>query len=333
MLGVTKYLLFAALTVAPGVAQVFPQKNVDLPFDGSPRLPRARWVHGYLPTYLRPMDGKRPAVSMVDKSGATVIPETEIWRQDASLVEIHAVTADAAGRLFAAVEVKGLNGEVTGFVYRVEDGGKTMSFTATGGFIPRALAATRSGEVWAFGTPAELRTQRQTKMEYETLWRFDAAGQVAEKLLPRSTFGDDVIPAHNLGAGAPFMWATSSRVGVFSSTAGRWVEYDVETHQKVVDIRPEGLKAQDGRAPILGELAMTDSDNEVYAFWAYPSQDANALYRLNRSKGVWEKVTPQTKEYRGFFGADGDALIFRAGTKNYGWFPVSGLVSASGSVQ
>ena len=304
-------------------AQTFPTHSVDVQLDFSPRTSLSTWKSGYLPKFSRPIGGGKPTVWMLDKNGATTIAETEIWFPDASHVEVEDVTADSLGNLYASVEAWSGDGRGTGAICRVSQG-KPILVIRTDDFLTEALAVSKSGEIWAFGLPIVLQATRRVSLNYETLWRFDSSGRVIGKLLPRAEFGEDVIPTHVFGdVGGPHLWATGTRIGLFSATASRWIEYDAKTGAKVVDVPVAPPVAADGVKAAIGNLVMTDSANRVFAFVAYRHSDAShvsQLCELDKTSGRWVPVPRASQEFNGLCGADGDSLVLRAGTKTFGWF-------------
>jgi hypothetical protein len=318
------------LALAPLVhAQTFPSHSVDVVLDFTPATSFSRWVGGFLPKYSRAIDGAKPAVWMIDKDGATIIPRTEIHLPDANHLEIRTVTADASGNLYASVEVWSEDYRKTGAVCEVMREKKPMLVIRTGDFVAKALAVSPAGEIWAFGIPLPLETARTSTSDYQTLWRFDRNGNLTDKLLPRSDFGPDVIPTHGWGdIGSPQIWATETRIGIFSATASRWIEYDAKTAKKLVDVPITRPVAEDGATTAAGELAMTSSGNRVFAFLVYRYADSshvNGLYELDKNSGKWIALRRPSGEFNGLYGADGDDLILRAGTKTFGWFSARDL--------
>ncbi|HEX5432229.1 MAG TPA: hypothetical protein VFW83_09695 [Bryobacteraceae bacterium] len=306
-------------------AQVFPERSVDvqLKFDGTTN--RDRWVAGYLPMYSRAINGATPKVWMYDKNGKKTIPETEILFPDTYYANVWDVTADRSGNLYASMEIWSSAGAGTGAICRVAPGAKKILVVKTDDFRWVSLAAGNNGDIWAFGHPLLLQTVRRTKSEYDTLWHFDSSGRLIEKLLPRSVFGPDLIPTQAFGdLGFPYLRITSARLGVYSATAGRWMEYDLSQRKWVVDVPIVRLRASDGIKPIMADLAMTEPDDSVYAFFVYRDVDAthtSGLYRLDKRNAKWVHIDDGSKEFGGLFGADGSDIILRAGSKTYGWFP------------
>jgi hypothetical protein len=248
-----------------------------------------------------------------------------------SYVQIRDVTADRSGNLYASAEVWAPGGAGTGVICKISPGGKTIRVTRTDDFLPISLAVAQNDDVWAFGIPLLLITVKKSTMEYNTLWHFDSAGKLLEQTLPRSTFGPGTEPAHLFGdVGGPHLQATSTRLGLYSATAERWVEYDLRLGKQILDLKVPRLTGPDGVKATLWDLVMTDSDNDVYAFYAYRSPDAShrtAVYRLDKSTAKWIAVheSSGSTEFGALYGADGEELILRAGSGTFGWFPGSSL--------
>jgi hypothetical protein len=319
-------------------AQRLPHHTLDVQLDFSGREVRTTWVNGYLPRFKAAWEGARPVAWMLDRNGRTVITETEVWFPEALQAEIKAVTADVAGNLYASVRVFSKEKVGTGAISRLSPTGGPMLVIRTDDFLATNLAVTRSGQIWAFGLPILLQPKRTTTEEYMTIERFDSGGRLIARMVPRSSFGPNAIPNHNLGGGHPRFWGTTTRVGLYTPVTGRWLEFDAETGRILLDMDASPPAGTDGVKATLVELAMTDSDNRVYAFFTYAFPDQahpRGLYELDRASGKWTRIPDRgpSEEYRGLFGADGDDLIFRAGTKTFGWVPAAKLREASHDVK
>jgi hypothetical protein len=320
-------LLTCASMLGTFSADISATHTVRIQLDFAPGTPRPRWVGAYLPSFSRAIGGTRPTVRMLDRDGKEVIPETEISFSEAYHVEISAVTAYQSGSLYAAAQVWSTIKSETGIICRVSKGDAPIRVIRTDDFLARALAVTRDGEIWAFGLPLLLQTQRTSEEEYMTLWHFDASGRVVDRVLPRSTFGTDEIPTLRHGdVGGPHLCATSTRLGVYSSVARRWIEFDLRTHTKKVDLHLEPPTATDGGRPLMAELVMVESTNDVYAFFTYTAMNAAhrpGLYRLDKSVSRWVRVHERfsATDFGGLFGVEGDELILRSGPYTFGWIP------------
>ena len=55
------------------------------------------------------------------------------------------------------------------------------------------------------------------------------------------------------------------------------------------------------------------------------------LYELDKSSERWVRIPDRgaVEEFKGLFGAEGDDLVFRAGTKTFGWVPAPRLPGSS----
>jgi hypothetical protein len=330
----TAVLALALLVVgqAPVVAQVFPRHTAELDLNLLSQGSREHWVGGYLPQQgLTSI----PEVWMFDRQGKLVIPRTELLPPGASHFDIKHVTADQSGNLYAAGQVWSGAGAGTGAICRIGPGGKTILVIKTDDFVPWVIAATKDGDIWALVVPLLLQTHRTTTNEYNTLWHFDGSGRLLEQLLPRSTFGPEVIPTLGFAdVGKPQLLTTSTRLGVYVAARSRWIEYDLKAGKKIIDLTVPRPAAADGTLALLGDLSMTESDNEVYGFFGYGHRDAahpNVLYRLDKESGRWIKIFDLTPpaEYTWVFGADGDDLVLRAGERTYGWFPAKTLTATT----
>lgn len=309
-------------------AEISPRRAVDVDLDYLSSSASTHWTAGYLPGYSPSFGGAKPEVWMFDRTGKLTIPKTELWFPEASYVKVRDATADHSGNLYASLEVW-LGGTETGAICRVAPGGKPILAIKTDEFLATSLAVTDKGEIWAFVVPLSLQTARTTKTEYNTLWRFDGSGHRLKQLLPRSTFGADLIPTLAFGdIGAPHLWATGARLDVYSASASRWIEYDLNTTQRVVDVTVERPAAPNGTKAAMFELAATEPDNQVYAFFFYTryadAAHRGAIYRLDKTSARWVKVYERTPpaEFDGLFGADGGDLVLRAGQNTFGWFPI-----------
>jgi hypothetical protein len=266
---------------------------------------------------------------MLDRSGKTVIPETEIFFPDAFHVEISAVTADSAGSLYASAQVWSTGKSGTGIICKVSPGSPTILVMRTDDFLARALAVTGEGDIWAFGLPLLLQTEKRSTIEYMTLWHLDPSGKVLERMLPRSGFGADVMPTNGSGEiGGPHLWATSTRLGVYSATGRRWIEFDLQRHEKKLDVTVGPPAGADGTTATLAEVVMTNSHNEVYAFFTYQNIDVAhrpGLYQLDKAAAHWTLIYQRSSlaDFSGLFGAEGDDLILRSGPSTFGWIPSS----------
>lgn len=326
-------VLLLGVTCIRAAAEVFPDHSVDvqLKFDGT--TPRARWVAGYLPSYSRAVNGAKPKVWLLDRNGVLVIPETEIWLPGIQHLDIWDATADQSGNLYAALEIWAPDGNGTGAICRVARGAAGMLIIKTEGFHPSRIAVTLSGDIWVFGHPLVLQTVRRTTTEYATLWHFNAEGKLLQTLLPRSAFCSDCIPSHFFGDfGPPQLWASGTHLDLYSATAQKWVELDSRTGQKELEITPPVPVAEDGIKAILGDVAVTEGTNNVYALFTFRSQDKNhlnSIYKLDRKSSRWILCAPPSREYGGLFGSDGKDVVLRAGSKTFGWFPDSRLAPAN----
>ena len=297
--------------------------TLDVQLEFTPRVARSRWVEGFLPRLSRALNGAKPTVTLLDRNGRTLIPETEIWFEDAFQVDIQQVTADASGNLYASGQMWLASKDGMGLICKVPQTGDPMLVIRTDEFLPRSVAVTKSGDIWAFGIPMLLQASRKTSEEYMTLWHWNKEGKLIDKILPRSTFGSDIIPTHRFGdIGGPILSATSTRLGVYSATSSRWIELDLKG-KVLLDIQVPRPLASDGAKSALAELVMTES-NAVFAYFTYQNPDIShkaGLYKLNKSSSKWTSVLEDSPsdEYAGLFGSDGDNLIFRAGTKTFGW--------------
>jgi hypothetical protein len=313
-------------------AQRLPRHTVDVQLDFSGREAQTSWVNGYFPRFNAAWGNSKPIVWMLDRNGKTVIPKTEIWFPEAFHVEVRAVTADVVGNLYASVEVWSNSKDGIGAICKVSARGDPIRVTRTDEFLALAIAATRGGEVWGFGLPILLQTKRTTTDNYMTIARIDRSGRLIDRMLPRSTFGPEVIPTLGYGdVGMPHLWATSSRVGLYVPTTGRWIEFDPTTGAKLLDITAVRPTADDGKKAAVIDLVMTESDGHTYAFFNYVlTKDQShqpGLYELDKSSERWVRIPDRgaAEEFRGLFGADGDDLVLRAGTKTFGWVPAPSL--------
>ena len=287
--GWTLAILAPAIAQTPAT-QVFPRRTADVDLNLLSEGSRAHWVSGYLPLQAL----TTPEVWMFDRQGKLVIPRTELLPPGASHFDIKTVTADQNGNLYAAGEAWSGSGAGTGAICRMGRDGKTILVIKTDDFVPMSLATTNKGDIWAFVVPLLLLASRTTTSEYNTLWHFDSSGRSIEQLLPRSTFGADVIPT--LGVfeiGKPQLRATSTHLGLYSAITSRWIEYDLQTGKKIVDLTVPRPVAADGTKTILEDLSVTDSDNQVYGFFGHQHRDEahrNALYRLDKESAHWVKI-------------------------------------------
>jgi len=302
--------------------------SVQVDLEHSPQFGPARWVNGFLPKYARPYNGEQPYAWLLDRNGKEVIPKTLLAIPEASTVFPQAATADAKGNLYVSVDAW-TSGLGTAAICKVTRGGGSMRVIRTGDFLGMALAATPSGELWVFGLPQTYQTIRHTNEEYSTLERFDASGKRMEELLPRSGFGADVIPTLRIGGGdEPYLLASDNRLGLYSATADRWVEFDLNSGRIVTDLvvaRPADNK---GGHQNLAGMVMTGS-NEVYAKFrssrAAPTEWD--LYKLDRGAKRWIPIDrgPIPPLYRALRGAEGDDLIILGPQGNFAWIPSGAL--------
>lgn len=176
-----------------------------------------------------------------------------------------------------------------------------------------------------------MQTKKTSSEDFTTIIRIDPAGRIVGKMLPRSTFGPDVIPTIGYGeTGSPRLWATANRVGLYAPRIGRWIEFDSANAKLIgnADVNPP--MALDGKKAAMVDLTMTKTDSRVYAFFRYQNDDpshVSGIYELDRSAKRWALFRSRrpSDEFGGLFGADGDELILRAGTKTFGWINLETL--------
>jgi len=321
------------LILSCGIASAFwvsgqplPHHAAEVELDFTPRTSEAFWVNGFLVQYTRDIGGALPTISLRDRNGKFLIPQTELNPPNLRRFSIKAVTADLAGNAYAGAEAWADDKAATGVILRVNRDRSPIIVIRTDDFLPVSLAVSRSGDVWTFGHPLLLQTSRSTTEEYNTLLRFKSAtGQLLESFLPRREFGETIIPTQSFGdIGVPQMWATANRIGVYSAVAHRWVEFDSITGKKLIDlfVPPPEI----GGAPATSlRVVMTDSDNAVYAwFWNFrpgPPHQAG-VYQLDKGSQRWVPVRNGTasSEFGLLTGGDGDDLVIRTGSKSFGWF-------------
>jgi hypothetical protein len=190
-----------------------------------------------------------------------------------------------------------------------------------------ALTVTKKGDIWAFGQPVSLITARETTLEYDTVRHYDAIGQLVGSMLPRSRFGETVIPTFpRTQAVFPHMDATSTRIGLYVPATTQWIEIDPVTLKVIADVAVSPPRGRNGEPAELIQIVMTESDGSVYAGFSDQSRgvgsDSSGLYWLDREASRWLATNSSGKspEYQLFSGRDGDDLIFRAGSHTFGWF-------------
>lgn len=309
----------ALATCVVGIAQAIQAVNhtAAVELDFTPRTSAAYWASGFLAEYSRAIGGATPTVWLFDRDGNQVTPPTAISFPDAPSAEIHTVTADSSGTLYASAEAWAGSGGGTGVICRIPRGGKSVQIIRTGYFVAVALAATKAGEIWAFGLPLVLQTARSTDAEYMTMWKFDASGRVADKFLPRSTFGKGLVPSHAFGdVGTPRLVANGTRVGLYSATANRWMEFDAVTGSILADIHVPRPKAQDGSLGSVNMVAMTET-GDVYAHCGYrtATNEGSGFYQLDKAASSWIRLAAPIcdETFSNLFGVDGNSLIVRYG--------------------
>ncbi len=315
-----RYTTFLILSVATslGFAQREVPHTAEVELEFSVAVPAARWINGFLPRYSRALNGATPAVWMLDRDGREVIPKTAISFPDAPMVEIHAVTSSVSSVLYASGEAWTPAGAGTGMILKVAPGDSSIQVIRTDDFLAVELAVTHNDEIWAFGLPITLQASRNSTSDYMTLYRFNSAGRLVQKLLPRSLFGDEVIPTHAFGnIGWPRLVAAGDRIGVYSAVAGRWIELDAASGKISADLRLDRPKASDGTSQSVSELVMTETTNEVYAFWGSTNDPLGGIYRLDKSNSKWQPANRAgyPEGCSGLAGIDGDDLILRSNAK------------------
>lgn len=296
--------------------------RVDIPQEFTPDMSPDVWVNGYLPRFQRPVAGEPARVWMHDRKGQLVIRKTQIWFPDAYHIHPHAITASADGRsLLVSAEVWSRAGAATGVLCLVVAPGKVDNIIRTDDFLAEEVGLAGDGSIWTFGGPVVERFRRGG--DYATVAWYSPAGLLQRALLPRSSFGIDYRPTKRGPEGGAAVVASRDRVGLYSSAASQWIEYDSEGNLiRRLQVSPP--KAPDGTPMKLVRLAMT-SHGLTYA-WFYASASAaryGALCQLDPTAGTWAAVPEELLPagFRGLFGSDGDQLILRSGPSLYGWYP------------
>lgn len=330
----TGCILRAAILCAVGTAVVgiaegeqHPQRTLDVELDFTPNTSASHWIHGFLPKYTRGLDGRPPTVWMIDSQGRTVVPKTELTFPGVRYVEVKALSADTGGNMYASFQAWSDEKAATGAICKFPAGGGASRLIRTNDFLAVAMAVTPRGDIWAFGLPVLLITKRETTMEYSSLLHFSPLGILVESLLPRSSFGEKTIPTLAFGdTGEPIMWSSRNRVGLYTPAVQRWIEFDPTTSRKVLDLVASAPVAASGKPAAIFQMAMTDSDDSVFAAFYDPrpgsSKNISGTYWLDKESRRWIVARPDgmSAEYQLFSGGDGDSLVFRAGSKTFGWF-------------
>jgi hypothetical protein len=308
-------------------SQTFPTHTVDINLDFNPMTSLSQWVFGYLPKYSR----STPSVWMLDRTGREIIPRTELSFPDATRIEIKAVTADRSGNLFASAEVWSYGQAASGIIVRMNRDQSPALVIRTNDFLGIALAVSPSNEIWCFGLPLLFQTTRTTTQEYQTVLRFSHSGNLISSVLPRSGFGKDTIPTEAYGdLGFPMIWASKNRIGVYSAKARRWVELDSTTGATLLDIFVTPPTAADGTVGAPYNMGLLDDDNSVYMSFAtnhFGTGQINGLFWLDEDSRRWIPAPERSKssEYGLLSGGDGKNLIFRGGSRTFGWFDAQSL--------
>ena len=329
---------FCALAASAFLDAQTPMHTAAVELEFTPRVSAAYWAGGFMAEYSRAINNATPTVWLFDREGTRVTPPVPNSFPDAPSSEIHAVTADSSGNLYASAEAWANGGSGTGMICKISRGGQSIQVIRTDDFLAVALAVAETGEIWAFGLPLELQATQSTESDYMTLWRFDASGRVIDKSLPRSSFGHDIIPTHAFGdVGWPRLSANGTRVGLYSATANRWMEFDASTGKTLADLRVPRPKAADGSIGAIGMVVITES-GDVYARSGYQTavNEGSGILKLDKTNSKWmpQTAAPCQESCASLYGADGNHLIMRYGNGTshswtFAWVDASVLASAA----
>lgn len=306
--------------------------TVDIPQQFTPDISPDVWVNGCLPRFQRPVAGQAARVWMHDRSGALVIPPTEISFSDAYYIHPHAITASVDGRTaVVSAEVWSPGGAAAAVLCRVVAPGRVDHVVRTDGFLAEELGLVADGSIWGFGGPVLERFAKGG--DYATVTWYSPAGVFRQAFLPRNSFPVAYRPTKSVPAGRAAVVTSAERIGLFSSVASQWIEYDTQGNL-IRRLRVDPPKAPDNTPMKLVRLAMT-STNRVYG-WFYASVAAarfGALCQLDRRNGSWVAVPAELLPagFTGLFGSDGEQIVLRSGPSLYGWYTPPDVITNSRS--
>jgi hypothetical protein len=328
---VAGYVLVLTLGVPATVAQAGEVTHrVEIPQQFTPDMSPDVWVNGCLPRFQRPVSGQPARVWMHDRYGSLVIAHTEIFFPDAHYIHPYSITASPDGRsAMLSAEVWSRAGAATAILCRVVAPGRVDRVVRTDDFLAEEVGLAADGSIWTFGGPLLERFRKGG--DYTTAAWYSPSGVFRKAFLPRNTFGTEYRPTKSVPAGRAAIVTSLGRVGLFSSIASQWIEYDTDGNL-IARVHVDLPKAPDQSPMKLIRLVMTSS-NRVYG-WFYASLAParhGALYQLDRGTGTWIAVPADLLPlgFTGLFGFDGEQIILRSGPSLYGWYTPPDMLRAN----
>jgi hypothetical protein len=270
--------------------------------------PIPRWENGLLFAYEH--DVMPPVVSAWGRDGQ-LVTRGRIVISDAIETRITGIAAFDDGRLAVSGFSFLTGGRPEAFLAFLNPAGRLERIVDTSPFGIRRLCTGSSGELWAFGVEKQPGMQ-QRKEPHDTLRRYSRDGVLTGSFLSTATFGS--MTSHP--SVYSFMAASRDRVGIYSGTAGEYIELGIAGQFLG---RWKGVPLGQGQR--VSGLAISRAGS-VYVTTGTIGRDTTAsaplpgkLFRLERATGSWAiveipGVTDPAKPFVRVYGNDGDELVF-----------------------
>lgn len=310
--------LVAVLFAAVAYSQPNVSRTATIPVEFAPDNSRDRWDHGHWIMYKRSVNpGDHPQIWAYNRDGHEVIHKTDLWFPDAYHVIVHSAAATNKPELFVSAEIWDSSGRGATALIRVAVPGVVTDVIRTDDFVGKSLAVAPSGEIWSFGL-AQLKPSDEDPGR-ATIERYGPTGQTVARLLSRGSFNTKGAPALRNSLGVSRVVSSSTKIGVWSSRAKSWVEYDLSGNLIRRAIIEPPISDGTKKPYQLVELVMTD-DSRVYAWMtAQPNGQGYGLFQMDLANARWLPVQEFSPGFGGLFGSEGNFIIRRNGCCTYGW--------------
>lgn len=238
-----------------------------------------------------------PSIFAFDRTG-TLVLSRQVSVPDATCVTVFDMAASADGTVAAAGRAVAQDGKRSRFIAWIAPSGAIQQVVRTDPFGANRICFSDDGVLWALGREL-IEGTNDVKPDYDLVRRYGPDGRLLGSLLRRSSF-----PAGRKDPAIRALLASGAgRVGLYSTNAGRWIEF-APTGEVLVNTTTD---------PGAGEPVglVMNSKGHPYVTWSELRTAEDSVSRLDTQSGKWIPVTVNDMpEWRGILaGADGPDLL------------------------
>jgi len=268
-----------------------------------------KWSQGYLIAYRRdtaPSDTEAN-LRVFDRKG-TLVTQTRLWFQGASLLRVKDIAVSRDGRLGVVGIAIDASGSLAGFLADITLSTEPRAkIIQTSPFEGQSVAYAPDGTIWMLGYqvgPSRLLSNDEP--DHFIVEHLASDGVLKGEHLKRSSLHCAENPAATSHGGFPRILTSEDRIGLFLPACDSWVELKPSG-----DVIGRWQWSNNNQNREVVTVAMT-AGNNVYARVESPQI---GLFRLDKENSDWVPVNTDAARLAGapfgwLQGSDGDKLVY-----------------------